>query len=99
MFGAQNDAEEDEDEADPDALDLTDHIDYHDASAILDEDSDLEYQLPTHQRCACHLLNLVATTDAALAESMNDNLQEALSCNLCKMPGHLEQNWPVSFGK
>lgn len=78
MFGAQNDAEEDE-EADTDALDLTDHIDYHDASAILDEDSGLEYQLPPHQRCACHLLNLVATTDAALAESMNDTYKR-LSC-------------------
>lgn len=77
MFG--NDAEEDEDEADPDALDLTDHIDYHDTSAILDEDSGLEYQLPLHQRCTCHLLNLVATTDAALAESMNETYKR-LSC-------------------
>ncbi|XP_039887793.1 E3 SUMO-protein ligase ZBED1-like [Simochromis diagramma] len=72
LFGAQNDADEAEDEADPETIDLTDHIDYHEASAILDEDSGLEYQLPPHQRCACHLLNLVATSDAALAESMNE---------------------------
>lgn len=38
MFGEQNDPEESEEEADPDALDLTDHIDYNDASAILDEE-------------------------------------------------------------
>nr|XP_024658474.1 uncharacterized protein LOC112434940 [Maylandia zebra] len=40
MFGAQNDADEAEDEADPETIDLTDHIDYHEASAILDEDSE-----------------------------------------------------------
>ncbi|KAJ8273932.1 hypothetical protein GJAV_G00107110 [Gymnothorax javanicus] len=84
MFGAQNDAEKDEDEADPDALDLTDHIEYHDASAILDEDSGLEYQLPPHQRCACHLLNLVATTDAALAESMNDTYKRLSRATFAK---------------
>ncbi|XP_026044497.1 uncharacterized protein LOC113034282 isoform X3 [Astatotilapia calliptera] len=75
LFGAQNDADEAEDETDPETIDLTDHIDYHEASAILDEDSGLEYQLPSHQRCACHLLNLVATSDAALAESMNETYE------------------------
>lgn len=54
MFGAEKDA----DEADPDALDLSDHVGYVDASSILDEDSGQEYQLPS--------------TDAALAEGMND---------------------------
>ncbi|KAL3981287.1 myomegalin [Sarotherodon galilaeus] len=85
MFGAQNDADEDEveDEADPET-DLTDHIDYHEASAILDEDSGLEYQLPPHQRCACHLLNLVATTDAALAESMNDTYKRLSRATFAK---------------
>ncbi|XP_060782746.1 uncharacterized protein LOC132889959 [Neoarius graeffei] len=36
-----------------------------DAGAILDEaeDDTLEYQLPRHHRCACHLLNLVSTVD------------------------------------
>ncbi|KAL3992499.1 P2X purinoceptor 3 [Sarotherodon galilaeus] len=83
MFGAQNDADEDEDEADPET-DLTDHIDYHEASAILDEDSGLEYQLPPHQRCACHLLNLVATTDTALAESMNDTYKRLSHATFAK---------------
>ncbi|KAI4895264.1 hypothetical protein NFI96_011744, partial [Prochilodus magdalenae] len=32
----------------------------------------LEYQYLTHQRCACHLLNLVATTYADIAEQDND---------------------------
>ncbi|KAL1276427.1 hypothetical protein QQF64_036050 [Cirrhinus molitorella] len=68
VFGAQNNTDEEENEVEMDALDESDHIEYHDASAILDEDTGMEYQLPPHQRCACHLLNLVATTDAAHAE-------------------------------
>ncbi|XP_076740614.1 uncharacterized protein LOC143418886 [Maylandia zebra] len=84
MFGAQNDADEAEDEADPETLDLTDHIDYHEAGAILDEDSGLEYQLPPHQRCACHLLNLVATSDAALAESMSDTYKRLSRASFAK---------------
>ena len=36
--------------------------------AILAEDDGLQYQLPKHQRCACHLLNLVSTVDAADAD-------------------------------
>lgn len=45
VFGAQNVAEVDDDEG-PDPLDLSDHIEYLDAGAILAEDSGLEYQLP-----------------------------------------------------
>ncbi|XP_024139972.1 uncharacterized protein LOC112153794 [Oryzias melastigma] len=43
-------------------------LEYQDVSAILDYDTGLEYQLPKHQKCACHLLNLVATVDASVAE-------------------------------
>ncbi len=43
-----------------------------DTVCILEQDNGLEYQLLPHQRCACHLLNLVATTDAAVAEKNND---------------------------
>ncbi|XP_040908615.1 protein NLRC3-like [Toxotes jaculatrix] len=49
VFGAQKDAEVDEDEGDLDALDVSDQVEYHDASTILDEDSGMEYQLPPHQ--------------------------------------------------
>ncbi len=83
MFGAQDGAEDEEDDAD----DLADHTDYHDASAILDEDTGLEYQLPPHQRCACHLLNLVATTDAALAESMNETYKRLSRATFAKCQG------------
>ncbi len=30
-----------------------------DVEAILEEDDGLQYQLPKHHRCACHLLNLL----------------------------------------
>lgn len=80
----QKDAEVDDYEEDMDALDVSDHIEYHDASTILDEDSGMEYQLPPHQRCACHLLNLVATTDASLAEAMNDNYKRLFRATFAK---------------
>lgn len=31
---------------------------------LLEEDDGLEYQLPKHHHCACHLLNLVSTIDS-----------------------------------
>ncbi|XP_039602561.1 uncharacterized protein LOC120524841 [Polypterus senegalus] len=87
VFGAQNDAEVDEDDADLDALDVSDHIEYHDTSIILDEDSGMEYQLPPHQRCACHLLNLVAAADTALAECMNDTFKRLFRATFAKCQG------------
>ncbi|XP_056453390.1 uncharacterized protein LOC130388084 [Gadus chalcogrammus] len=44
-------------------------VEFVDAGALLKEDDYLEYQLPKHHRCACHLLNLVSTVDASKAES------------------------------
>jgi len=41
-------------------------------SALLTEDDGLEFQLPKHQRCACHLLNLIATVDAIKATTSNE---------------------------
>ncbi|XP_047675243.1 uncharacterized protein LOC125145657 [Tachysurus fulvidraco] len=40
-----------------------------DVTALLTEDNGLEFQLPKHQRCACHLLNLIVTVDAMKATS------------------------------
>ncbi|XP_075941705.1 uncharacterized protein LOC142944090 isoform X1 [Anarhichas minor] len=44
-------------------------VEFVDVSALLNEDDGLEFQLPKHQRCACHLLNLIATVDAQKATS------------------------------
>uniref|UniRef100_A0AAR2JSL0 HAT C-terminal dimerisation domain-containing protein n=1 Tax=Pygocentrus nattereri TaxID=42514 RepID=A0AAR2JSL0_PYGNA len=58
--GGQND-DDDEEES-------VEGVEFVDAGALLDEDDYLEYQLPKHHRCACHLLNLVSTVDALKAE-------------------------------
>ena len=44
-------------------------VDFVDVTSILNEDDGLQFQLPKHHRCACHLLNLVSTVDAAKATS------------------------------
>lgn len=44
-------------------------VEFVDVSALLNEDDGFEFQLPKHQRCACHLLNLIATVDAMRATS------------------------------
>uniref|UniRef100_A0A4W5NDB7 Uncharacterized protein n=1 Tax=Hucho hucho TaxID=62062 RepID=A0A4W5NDB7_9TELE len=46
--------------------------------------SGLEYQLPQHQRCACHLLNLTATTDSALAETNSDSYKSLSRSSFAK---------------
>ncbi|XP_060787122.1 uncharacterized protein LOC132892769 isoform X1 [Neoarius graeffei] len=47
-------------------------VEYQDVSAILDDDSGLEYQLPKHHKCACHLLNLVSTVDTTAAGTTSE---------------------------
>uniref|UniRef100_I3JQD7 HAT C-terminal dimerisation domain-containing protein n=1 Tax=Oreochromis niloticus TaxID=8128 RepID=I3JQD7_ORENI len=47
-------------------------VEYQDVFAVLNDNTGLEYQLPRHQKCACHLLNLISTVDATAAEATND---------------------------
>ncbi|XP_034534155.1 uncharacterized protein LOC117808543 [Notolabrus celidotus] len=42
-------------------------VEHQDVSAILNDDTGLEYQLPKHHKCACHLLNLISTVDTTAA--------------------------------
>lgn len=71
VFGEQSQSEEGELESDQDSSEEP-TADYLDTFTILEQDNGLEYQLPPHQRCPCHLLNLVATTNATMAEEKND---------------------------
>lgn len=70
VFGEQSLSEEAE--SDQDSTEEEPQVNHQDTFNILEEDNGLEYQLPPHQRCACHLLNLIATTDAAKAEGQTD---------------------------
>ena len=56
------DGEEEEEEEE-------EEVEFVDVAEILDENDGFEFELPKHQRCACHLLNLVSTTDAEKATS------------------------------
>ncbi|XP_056132955.1 uncharacterized protein LOC130110008 [Lampris incognitus] len=71
VLSQSEDAESDA-ESDRDSIDDEPTANYLDTFSILEQDNGLEYQLPTHQRCACHLLNLVAITDAEIAEKKMD---------------------------
>ena len=53
---------------DCDASDGEEEVEFMDVEAILEEDDGLQYQLPKHHRCACHLLNLVSTVDVDRAK-------------------------------
>lgn len=55
------------------------HANDQDTLSILEKDNGVEYQLPTHQRCACHLLNLVVTTDADMKENKNNTYKRLSS--------------------
>ncbi len=61
----EGDGEEDDSDEEEESVE---GVEFVDAEALLDEDDYVEYQLPKHHRCACHLLNLVSTVDASKAE-------------------------------
>lgn len=82
VFSEQSHLEEAE--VDPESSSEEHEAEYLDTFSILEQDNGLEYQLPPHQRCSCHLLNLVATTDAAKAEEKNDKYKRLLCAAFAK---------------
>jgi hypothetical protein len=79
MYGEQdenNNANDVSDESEDNGEEMGDEgqhlegeVDFVDATAILNEDDGLQFHLPKHHRCTCHLLNLVSTVDAEKATS------------------------------
>ena len=60
------------DDADDDNNDnatAADAVEGFDVCTAFDSSAPQEYHLPCHHRCACHMLNSIATTDADKAES------------------------------
>lgn len=76
-----------ESESDHDSSEEPDANYLVDTFTILEEDNGLEFQLPPHQRCACHLLNLIATTDATMAEEKNDTYKRLTRSSFAKCQG------------
>ena len=61
---ATADADDDDHDDEPD-VEGREVVDVY--STLSDNDSQTEYNLPRHQRCACHTLNLISTADADMA--------------------------------
>ncbi|XP_061750887.1 uncharacterized protein LOC133549465 [Nerophis ophidion] len=47
-------------------------VEYQNVSSILDNDTCLGYHLPKHQKCACHLLNLISAVDTTAAGARSE---------------------------
>lgn len=73
VFGVENNDIETEARCESDDTDSegsgegSDGVEFQDASLLLDQDDGFEFQLPKHQKCACHILNLVSSVDAQKA--------------------------------
>ncbi|XP_034027533.1 uncharacterized protein LOC117511739 [Thalassophryne amazonica] len=67
VFASENDNSVDSEEDDDDPEEETEAVDIE---ALLEvEDDSFWYQLPKHHRCACDLINLIATVDAKKVET------------------------------
>ncbi len=56
-------------------------VEVQDTCSILNTNCGLEYHLPKHQRCVCHLLNMVATVYASKAEDSSE-VYKKLTCSM-----------------
>lgn len=67
----------------------SDGVEFQDDSQVLDHDDGFEFHLPKHQKCACHILNLVSSVDAqkALSNEHYKKLYSNLSLASVKLYG------------
>ncbi|KAL1277390.1 hypothetical protein QQF64_024063 [Cirrhinus molitorella] len=74
VFGVENNIETEasmceSEDTDSEGCGEGDGVEFQDTSLLLDQDDGFEVQLPKHQKCACHILNLVSSVDAQKALS------------------------------
>ncbi|XP_074873107.1 uncharacterized protein LOC142024786 [Carettochelys insculpta] len=85
LFGNKNqrDTEEGSQEPEEETDEEENEVEFHKIADVLDTDNGLEYNLPKHHRCACHLLNLVSSLDVVQAES-NDTYKKLARSTFAK---------------
>ncbi|KAJ7983865.1 hypothetical protein DPEC_G00370420 [Dallia pectoralis] len=93
LQGARASTGEGESDEEEEGGDIT-SVEFVEAETILDEGNGLEYQLPKHQRCACHLLNLISTADA-LRSKWKSSLQAAVSFSILQVFKSVEQKLKI----
>lgn len=86
VSGTREELESDHDDED-DRDEGSEDVEFQDTSTLLQQDDGFEYQLPKHQRCACHILNLVSTVDAQKALSKQDAYKKLFRSSFAKCQG------------
>lgn len=74
---------ESDDDHDNDEGENVEDVEFVEAGMLLDQDDGLEYVLPKHHRCTCHLLYLVSTVDVFVAHSKSAYKKLSRSATKC----------------
>ena len=85
VFSVDKNNNEAEEEVDEEGNEM-EGVEFVDMTSILVENDGFEFELPKHQRCACHLLNLVSTVDAEKATA-NDGYKKLQRSTFSKCYG------------
>lgn len=84
IYGEEKDDVQEEENIVEESDESESEMEYQELYGILNGDCGLEYQLPRHQKCACHLLNLVATVDSSAAEAESDTYKRLSRSSFAK---------------
>lgn len=85
VFSVDNNEAEEEGKEDEEGNEM-EGVKFVDMTSILDDNDIFEFELPKHQRCACHLLNLVSRVDDEKATA-NDGYKKLQRSTFSKCYG------------